>query len=73
MKWVEILYKNPTFKIEIMNGYQKHAIWQEALDKVVLYQHSYLFVADVLAIKIKSDPNIKEISINANEIKRMYM
>lgn len=23
MKWVEILYKNPTFKIEIMNGYLK--------------------------------------------------
>lgn len=29
----------------------------------------YRFVAEVLAIKIKSDPNIKGIKLNANEIK----
>lgn len=52
-----------------MVGYLKHVICQKALDRAVLYRHSYLFVAEILAMNFKSDPNIKSININSNEIK----
>lgn len=41
-----------------MVGYLKHAIWKE-WTRLFIYQHPYVFLADLLALKIKSDPNIK--------------
>lgn len=54
-----------------MDGYLKHVIWQEAfkLDNIVLYQYLFLFVGEVLAIKTKSDPNLKSTNINVNNKK----
>lgn len=53
----------------IIDVYLKHAKRQGPIDRVVLYQHFYIFVTEDLAIKIKRDPNIKGYSINADEIK----
>lgn len=70
MKWVEILYRNPTFKMK-NNGWlsktcnMSRGIRQGCPISALLY----LFVAEILAMKIKIDPNIKGININSNEIK----
>lgn len=43
-----------------MFGYLKqHEICHEALDRIVRFRHSYLFVAGILTMEIESDRNIK--------------
>lgn len=63
-------YRNPTFRMK-NNGWlsktcnMSRGIRQGCPISALLY----LFEAEILAMKIKSDPNIKCININSNEIK----
>ena len=70
IKWIKILYTNPMFKMKNNGWLSKNCEMSRGIRQgCPISALLYLFVAEILAIKINSNNNIKGISINKNEIK----
>lgn len=71
MKWANIIYTNPIFKMKNNGWLSKTCTMTRGIRQgCPLSALLYLFVAEILAIKINSNQNIKGIAINNNEIKK---
>lgn len=72
IKWANILYANPIFKIKNNGWLSKICTLTRGIRQgCPLFAMLYLFVAEILAIKINSNQNIKGITINNIEIKNI--
>lgn len=72
IKWANILYTNPIFTMKNNGWLSKTCTMTRGIRQgCPLSALLYLFVAEILAIKINSNQNIKGITINNNEIKNI--
>lgn len=72
IKWTYILYTNPIFKMKNNGWLSKSCKMTRGIRQgCPLSALLYLFVAEILAIRINCNQNIEGITINSNEIKNI--